>query len=131
MNIDKGNQSVPGVDMGTIGHIGVSDTTTQFTLINRNNTTNLFTIRTDANGEVWVCIGTDSGFEGRTTLYYDQITLIFTNLLGLDDFILTKGIIVYPNPASDIISVKINPLLLGQNYKITDILPVQAHHISK
>jgi hypothetical protein len=120
MNIDKGNQSVPGVDMGTIGHIGVSDTTTQFTLINRNNTTNLFTIRTDANGEVWVCIGTDSGFESRTTLYYNQITLTFTNTLVLDDFILTKEMIVYPNPASDIISVKINPRLLGQNYKITD-----------
>ena len=120
MNIDKGNQSVPGVDMGRIGHIGVSDTTTEFTLINRNNTANLFTITTDANGEVWVCIGTDSGFEGRTTLYYNQITLTFTNTLGLDDFILTKGMIVYPNPASDIITVKINPLLLGQNYKIID-----------
>ena len=120
MNIDKGNQSVPGVDMDKIGHIGVSDTTTEFTLINRNNTANLFKITTDANGEVWVCIGTDSGFEGRTTLYYNQITLTFTNILGLDDFILTKGMIVYPNPASDVISVKINPLLLGQNYKIID-----------
>jgi hypothetical protein len=122
MNIDKGNQSIPGVDMDTIGHIGVSDTTTKFTLINRNNTANLFTVKTDAYGEVWVCIGTDSGFEGRTTLYYNQITLTFTNTLGLDDFILTKEMIVFPNPASDIISVKISPLLLGQNYKITDQL---------
>jgi hypothetical protein len=40
--------------------------------------------------------------------------------LGLDNFILTKEMIIYPNPASDIISVKINPLLLGQNYKIID-----------
>lgn len=120
MNIDKGNQSIPGVDMDTIGHIGVSDTTTKFTLINRNNTARLFTITTDSNGEVWVCIGTDSGFEGRTTLYYDKITLTFTNILELDDFILTKEMIIYPNPASDIISVKINPRLLGQNYKITD-----------
>ena len=120
MNIDKGNQSIPGVDMDTIGHIGVSDTTTKFTLINRNNTARLFTITTDSNGEVWVCIGTDSGFEGRTTLYYNKITLTFTNILELDDFILTKEMIIYPNPASDIISVKINPRLLGQNYKITD-----------
>jgi hypothetical protein len=120
MNIDKGNQSIPGVDMDTIGHIGVSDTTTKFTLINRNNTARLFTITTDSNGEVWVCIGTDSGFEGRTTLYYNKITLTFTNILGLDNFILTKEMIIYPNPASDIISVKINPRLLGQNYKITD-----------
>ena len=122
MNIDKGNQSIPGIDMDKIGHIGVSDTTTEFTLINRNNIANLFTVKTDANGEVWVCIGTDSGFEARTTLYYNQITLTFTNTLGLDDYTLTKGTIVFPNPASDIISIKINPLLLGQNYKVTDQL---------
>jgi hypothetical protein len=120
MNIDKGNQSIPGANMDTIGHVGVSDTTTKFTLINRNNTARLFTITTNSNGEVWVCIGTDSGFEGRTTLYYNQITLTFTNSLGVDDFTLTKEMTLYPNPASDIISLKINPRLLGQNYKITD-----------
>lgn len=103
MNIDKGNQTIPGVDMDTIGHVGVSDTTTVFTLTNRNNSTHLFTITTDSNGEVWVCIGTDSGFEATTTLYYNKITLTFNNILGLDDFILTKGMTIYPNPASNII----------------------------
>ena len=77
MNIDKGNQSIRGVDMDTIGHVGVSDTTTAFTLINNNNYTHWFTITTDTNGEVWVCIGTDSGFEATTTLYYSIINLTF------------------------------------------------------
>lgn len=120
MNIDKSNQVNPGVDMDTIGHVGVSDTTTVFTLINRNNSTHLFTITTDANGEVWVCIGTDSGFEATTTLYYNQITLTFTTPLWLDDFNLSKDVTTFPNPTNELITVKINPILLGQTYKIID-----------
>jgi hypothetical protein len=77
MNIDKGGQVVPGVDMDIIGNVGVTDTTTVFTLINRSNTTHLFTITTSASGEVWVCIGTDSGFEATTTLYINKISLSF------------------------------------------------------
>ncbi|MCH7972961.1 MAG: T9SS type A sorting domain-containing protein [Bacteroidetes bacterium] len=102
MNIDKGNQIQPGSDMDTIGHVGVSDTTTVFTLINRNNSNHLFTITTDSNGEVWVCIGTDSGFEATTTLYFDQITLTFNSTTGINDnknyiteYFLSQN---YPNP---------------------------------
>ena len=29
----------------------------------------------DAAGKIWVFVGTDSGFEGRTTLYYSKITV--------------------------------------------------------
>ena len=120
MNIDKGNQAIGGVDMDTIGHVGVSDTTTVFTLINRNNSSNLFTITTDGNGEVWVCIGTDSGFEATTKLYYNLINLTFTNVTGLSDFNFSKDITLYPNPTSEMIKVKINPSIIGQPYKIID-----------
>jgi hypothetical protein len=77
MNIDKGNQAVPGADMDTIGNVGVTDTTTIYTLIHRSNANNLFTITTGASGAVWVCIGTDSGYEATTTLYYSKIRLSF------------------------------------------------------
>jgi hypothetical protein len=78
MNIHKGGQSQPGADMDTLGHVGVSDTTTVFTMIHRNTFTHPFTVITDANGEVWVCIGTDSGYESLTVLYYSTITIAFT-----------------------------------------------------
>jgi hypothetical protein len=78
MNIDKGNQSGSGVDMMVIGHVGVSDTTTVYTLISRNNIAEPFEITSDENGEFWVVIGTDSGFEGITTLYYNRIKLVIT-----------------------------------------------------
>jgi hypothetical protein len=120
MNIDKANQANGGVDMDTIGHVGVSDNTTVFTLINRNNSSNLFTITTDGNGEVWVCIGTDSGFEATTKLYYNLINLTFTTVTWVSDFNFPKDITLYPNPTSELIKVKINPILLGQSYKIID-----------
>lgn len=82
MNIDKGpafNQS--GRDMITIGNIGVSPTTTQFTEINRNNSyANIFTLETNSSGEAWIIIGTDSNFRGRTRLYYTAVELIFNEV---------------------------------------------------
>lgn len=120
MNIDKGQQKAPGVDMDTIGHVGVSDTTTVFTLINRNNATHLFTVTTDVNGEVWVCIGTDSGYESTTTLYYNLINLTFTKVSGFDNNNMLKNISIFPNPTNELIYVKIEPILIGQTYTIFD-----------
>lgn len=78
MNIDKGNQAEEGTDMINIGHVGVSATTTKFSVITRNNSSsNSFSITTDNTGEVWVIVGSDSGFEGTTTLYYTQIDVLF------------------------------------------------------
>ncbi len=81
MNIDKGNQAEDGPDMINIGNIGVSATTTEFTVITRNNnSSNSFVITTDALGEIWLIVGTDSGFEGTTTLYYTQIDVLFNEV---------------------------------------------------
>lgn len=121
MNIDKSDQIEHGSDMDTIGNVGVSDTTSVFTLVNRNNSTHLFVITTDANGEAWVCIGTDSGYEATTTLYYNQITLTFTNTTGFYDRNRIKNDIeIYPDPTSELITLKISPALLNQSYKMID-----------
>ncbi|MCX6224148.1 MAG: T9SS type A sorting domain-containing protein [Bacteroidia bacterium] len=106
MNIDKSNQALPGPDMDTLGHIGVSDTTSVFTLINRTNAGHLFTISTDDDGAVWVCIGTDSGFEGTTTLYYNKIILTFDNMTGENDSANFDDSMMFPNPVKDILVIK-------------------------
>lgn len=81
MNIEKGNQSEEGADMLNIGHVGVSATTTKFTVITRNNnSSNGFMLTTDPAGELWLIVGTDSGFEGKTTLYYTQIDVLFNEV---------------------------------------------------
>ncbi|MEM6766084.1 MAG: hypothetical protein AAF824_10675 [Bacteroidota bacterium] len=78
LNIDKGNQSNPGADMQVIGNIGIDKEEFEYTLISRSNSTNPFEITTDEEGSMWVILGTDSGFEGKTTLYYNQIRLNLT-----------------------------------------------------
>lgn len=105
MNIDKNDQQQPGEDMDVIGHVGVSDTTTEFTLITRDNETYPFYITTGSSGEVWVCIGTDSGYEAVTTLFYNQITLVFTSILSIDGK--SKELFIYPNPVIDMLFVPV------------------------
>ena len=81
MDIDKGQQAMPGADVDTIGHIGAGDDVWVWTLVSRTNAGHLFTASTDANGELWAMIGTDSGFEATTTLYYNEITMIFSEVI--------------------------------------------------
>lgn len=105
MNIDKGNQTQPGADMDTIGHVGVSDTTTVYTLKVNDNVGHPFTFTTDQTGEAWLIVGTDSGFEAETALYYSNITVDFTKTTGIEDGLRPEHISVYPNPSSGAVYV--------------------------
>ncbi|MEM9325658.1 MAG: hypothetical protein AAGA85_08385 [Bacteroidota bacterium] len=72
MNIDKGNQSQDGDDMKNIGDF--ANGTDEFTYVLKTLETNIPLLATaDSNGELWVTVGTDSGFEGITTIYYNTI----------------------------------------------------------
>ena len=73
MNIDKGNQSQGGENMVVLGHIGIPGEAFEYQLIQRNNLRNPVQITTDSSGSLWLIIGTDSGFEGTSTLYYNTI----------------------------------------------------------
>jgi hypothetical protein len=76
MNIDRGNQSQGGVDMPVVGNIAHSNDDFEYSLINRS--LNNFTVQSSDRGEIWLIIGTDSGFEGTTTLYYSEIRVEIT-----------------------------------------------------
>jgi hypothetical protein len=81
LNIDKGNKAIPGKDMAVLGNIAVAENTTDYTLITRSSVNyNLapFTARTNSNGELWLIIGTDSGYQGLTTVYYTRISVVLT-----------------------------------------------------
>jgi hypothetical protein len=118
MNIDKANQAGRGADMDTLGHIGVSDTTTTFTLINRSNRDHPFTLLTDDSGEVWICIGTDSGFEGTTTLYYSTIEITFDNATSIPQPENQPGLTLFPNPAGDVLHFS----LMNEKIRSAEIL---------
>ena len=100
MNIDKGNQSIPGADMDTIGHVGVSDTTTVYTIKTNDNVGHPFTFTSDHTGEAWIIIGTDSGYESETALYYTSVTVDFTISTSTEDLLDPNDVLVYPNPSS-------------------------------
>ncbi|HMV07890.1 MAG TPA: hypothetical protein PK325_03555 [Cyclobacteriaceae bacterium] len=74
MNIDKGDQSTAGENMVVVGNIGVASTTVNYAIITRfNSSANAVYATTNDAGELWLIIGTDSGYEGITTLYYTQV----------------------------------------------------------
>jgi hypothetical protein len=70
MNISKISQSQDGEDMKVIGDVSNGKDDFVYTMVKR---TGKFTGKTDANGNLWVIIGTDSGFEAVTTLYYTNV----------------------------------------------------------
>lgn len=76
LNIEKGNQSQGGNDMIVIGDFS-NDTDKDLYHLKTVSNTGEFTATTNENGELWIIVGTDSGFEGTTTIYYNKISIVF------------------------------------------------------
>jgi hypothetical protein len=84
MNIDKGNQASEGEDMinlGTLANPNIDMDTfigEEYALMTLDSQGREFSVTTDSQGRLWLIAGTDSGFEGPTTVYYDKIEVKFT-----------------------------------------------------
>ena len=88
MNIDKGNQSADGEDMIVIGNIAPPDEADGYLIVTRSNSPSAsgtseaydkpLNVKTNSKGELWLIVGTDSGYEGVTTLYYTSISVILS-----------------------------------------------------
>ncbi|GEP98045.1 hypothetical protein [Chitinophaga cymbidii] len=73
MNIDKINQCcTDGTDMIVAGNLANGGSEYVYRLIKRTGT---FSATADAEGKLWLIVGTDSGFEGVTTIYYTKINV--------------------------------------------------------
>jgi len=71
-DFDKGNQSQIGAQAVSLGDAANGTDEFEYVLLDRDGTSTM-TLQTDENGEAWLYIGSDSGFEGTTTLYYRRI----------------------------------------------------------
>jgi hypothetical protein len=88
INLDKGDQQGDGKDMILIGTIGVDTKEPTYRLKTlpylpneeMQHKLNQYTVTTNNKGEVWAIFGTDSGFEGPTTLFYTNLSLSFKEL---------------------------------------------------
>ena len=85
LNIDKGNQSEGGSNATVLGDIATPLTVTEYTLITRNNASpsaQPFIAESNSAGEIWLMIGTDSGFEGTTTYTTRKLMCCLAHLIN-------------------------------------------------
>ncbi len=82
MNVDKGNQANGGPDAHLLGDIGIasSDCLDWKWGVKTLVSSEPFDFRTDASGAGWILLGTDSGFEGTTRLFYTRLEAVFRPL---------------------------------------------------
>jgi hypothetical protein len=81
MNVDKGNQSQSGPAASVAGNIanGLTCNLSSQPYVSIQRTHQHTTeVAASSAGELWLLVGTDSGFEGRTTLYYQRIEVKLT-----------------------------------------------------
>ena len=74
MNIDKGNQSQGGESMVVLGNVAHPEVQGgEYRIKTLDNSYVPLMVDTDGEGRVWLIVGTDSGFEGLTAVYYSRI----------------------------------------------------------
>jgi hypothetical protein len=79
MNIDKGNQYEPGANALILGNVANANTdcdNPRWLYKTLDSGSWFVRARTDSYGRLWLFAGTDSGFEGTTSLYYTRITAL-------------------------------------------------------
>lgn len=84
LNLDKGGQSQGGADATLAGDVANGAECTDenrgvYRLIERRQTHGS-TVRAGPSGDLWLYVGTDSGFEGLTRLYYSRIVVSLERL---------------------------------------------------
>lgn len=78
LNVDKGNQSTGGPNAVVLGNIAndVSECTGEGVYtrkVLRSPGAETLTVESDGDGRLWLFVGTESGFEGRTGLFYLRV----------------------------------------------------------
>ena len=85
MNIDKGNQASEGESMINLGNIANPEVTgVEYKIKTLDNEGRPFKVVSDGEGRVWLIVGTDSGFEGLSAVYYATITYTFSESFEVD-----------------------------------------------
>lgn len=82
LNVDKGTQSTSGPAATVIGDIANGDEcddpdVAPYVSIVRSGRHDV-PVTTDENAKLWLLVGTDSAFEGVTTMYYQSIAVTLT-----------------------------------------------------
>ncbi len=85
LNLDKGRQNDDGEHAMRIGDVakeGSADDDFSYALKNLNNNDFPLLATSCSEGNLWIFVGTDSGFEGKTTLYYTKIEVALEKVIN-------------------------------------------------
>lgn len=89
MNVDKGNQASGGPAASVVGDIANGTPCEEVPNLDESPYVSLerthvheFVVTANGDGELWLLIGTDSGFESLTALYYQRIDVELTPAEG-------------------------------------------------
>ena len=83
MNVDKGNQTQGGEDAVVIGDVANSvpcGEPPRWELKRLSSEGDAIEVESDGAGRVWLFVGSDSGFEATTSLYYTWVVATFEPL---------------------------------------------------
>ncbi len=85
LNVDKGNQAEGGADAFVVGDIANGEDCGEYENLDDVPYVSLDfrpeqeqTVTADEQGRLWLFVGTDSGFEGLTGLYYQRIEAVLS-----------------------------------------------------
>lgn len=82
LNVPKGYQSEDGTQAKVIGNFAVKEANCEASVYKSKtistNTDRSLEFTTNADGSIWLFTGSDSGFEGLTTIYYRSVELKLT-----------------------------------------------------
>jgi hypothetical protein len=87
MNVDKSDQSQSGIAASVVSDIAngrpCEQSSNQYVSLERvHQHTSL--VNANSNGELWLLVGTDSGFEALTAIYYQRIDVTLTPITPPD-----------------------------------------------
>lgn len=75
LNLEKGNQAQSGKDAIVLGTLGITGNDFVYKLIKRDSEGQTFKAKTDGEGNLWVFLGVDSGFEGVHQFYVTKASI--------------------------------------------------------
>jgi hypothetical protein len=79
VSIKKGLWNVDGAEMAILGDVVNTSGRPVYQLVNRNSSSKNITVKPNAEGTIWLCIGEDTRFkDGKIVLYYDRINVTIT-----------------------------------------------------
>jgi hypothetical protein len=74
LNLDKGALGLPGKDFKMLSE-NTFPTDTVYSMKQFKTANDFFTVTPDEQGNIWICIGTETAFKGQTVVYYERIKI--------------------------------------------------------